>query len=321
MDAAAGSPSSPLRIVLCPWLAFGHLLPYLELAERLALRGHRVSFVSTPGNLARLPPPRSAAAPRVDLVALPLPRVEGLPDGAESTNSVSGETFELLWKAFDGLGAPFAEFLRAACAVEGTRPDWVIADTFNHWAAAVAVEHNVPCAMLLPTAAMIAGWTVRSSIAGSVFDEWADVDERPPAVPRYEWEGKSKLYVKHSASGMSIVQRASLTLQSCTITAIRSCAEWEGEVLPLLPALLGKPGKKVGLLVPRDENDGSFDREGVARAVRAVMLEEDTRSVFVANALEMQKVVADEKLQEKYIDEFVQHLRSRAGDGHSAPCC
>jgi hypothetical protein len=115
--------------VICPWLAFGHMLPYLELAERLALRGHHVSYVSTPRNIARLPPPR------VRLVALPLPQVDGLLDGAESTNSATGEAFELLWKAFDGLGVPFAEFLGAD---DGERPDWIIADSFNQWAAATA---------------------------------------------------------------------------------------------------------------------------------------------------------------------------------------
>jgi hypothetical protein len=139
MDAAAPT-SSPLRIVICPWLAFGHMLPYLELAERLALRGHHVSYVSTPHNIARLPPLRPAAAPRVRLVALPLPRVDGLPDGAESTNSATGKASELLWKAFDGLGAPFAEFLGAD---DGERPDWIIADSFNHWAAANAMELKV----------------------------------------------------------------------------------------------------------------------------------------------------------------------------------
>jgi hypothetical protein len=114
MDAR--SSSSPLRIVIFPWLAFGHLIPYLELAERLASRGHRVSYVSTPCNLARLPPLRPATAPLVDLVALPLPRVEGLPDGAESSHDFPDEMRELFFKAFDGLAAPFAEFLAAARA-------------------------------------------------------------------------------------------------------------------------------------------------------------------------------------------------------------
>jgi hypothetical protein len=108
-----------------------------------------VSYVSTPRNLARLPPLRPAAALRVDLVPLPLPRVDGLPDGAESTNDVPDEMRELHWKAFDGLAAPFAEFLAAACADEDRRPHWIIADSFHHWVAAAAVEHKVrpifPC--------------------------------------------------------------------------------------------------------------------------------------------------------------------------------
>jgi hypothetical protein len=140
---SSSSPQEPLRIVIVPWLAFGHLLPYLELAQRLASRGHLVSYVSTPHNLARLPPLRPSAAPCVDLVALPLPRVDGLADGAESTNDVPDDQREMHWKAFDGLAAPFAEFMAATYADVGTRPHWIIADSFHHWAAASAAEHKV----------------------------------------------------------------------------------------------------------------------------------------------------------------------------------
>ncbi|KAJ1274922.1 hypothetical protein BS78_05G096500 [Paspalum vaginatum] len=453
MDAAAvpTSPPRPLRIVIFPWLAFGHLLPYLELAERLASRGHRVSFVSTPGNIARLPPPRPAAAPRVDRVALPLPRVEGLPDGAESTNAVPHHKLPLLFAAFDGLAAPFASFLAAACADDSTRPDWVLADSFHYWVAATAAEHGVPCAMLLPSAAIIA------------------VSRDPDSLPRYEAKLNAQYSAKRVEAGMSIADRFRSALGKCAVTAIRSCAEWEPEHFPLVAPLLRKPvvplgllppspdggrgpeanaehaavrwldaqprgsvvyvalgsevpltvdqvrelalglelagtrflwalrkptsttgvpdgednvlppgfqertsgrglvatgwvpqtsilahaavggflthcgrnslvegllhgrplimlpifgdqgpnarvmeGKKVGLQVPRDEDDGAFDRHGVAGAVRAVMVGEETRKVFVENALKVQEVVADTELQERYIDEFIQRLRSFA---------
>jgi hypothetical protein len=69
-------------------------------------------------------------------------------------------------------------------------------------------------------------------------------------------------------------------------------------------------GRKVGLQVPRDEDDGSFDRQGIADTVRAVMVDGDTRRVFLTNAMKLQEVVADKELQERYIDEFVQRLRS-----------
>jgi UDP:flavonoid glycosyltransferase YjiC (YdhE family) len=464
MDAGT-STAGPLHIVICPWLAFGHLLPYLELAERLASRGHRVSFVSTPRNLARLPPPRQD----VDLVAIPLPRVEGLPDGAESTNDIPDEKRELHWEAFDGLAAPFAEFIASACADDRRKPHWIVADCFHHWAAAAAVAHGVPCAVLLPTAAMLAAaprQPPKDSASASVLEEHAAAETARLAVPRYERDGVATAYEEQCASGMSVAERWFLALDKCTVLAIRSCVEWEPETFRLVAPLLGKPvlplgllppspdggrrraagsseddatlrwldaqppssvlyvalgsevplsveqvhelalglelagarflwalrkptgtaalddnplppgfqdrtssqglvtmgwvpqlsilahaavggflthcgrnsliegllfghplvmlpivgdqgpnarqmeAKKVGLQVARDEDDGSFDRHGVAAAVRAVMLDGEARKGFVAGALKMQGVVADKERHERYVDEFVQQLRT-----------
>ena len=83
-------------------------------------------------------------------VALPLPAVDGLPEGAESTADVPPEKVELLKAAFDGLAAPFADFLAAACAGGreqasgfGRRPDWVVLDFAHHWLCPVAEQHQV----------------------------------------------------------------------------------------------------------------------------------------------------------------------------------
>uniref|UniRef100_A0A0E0RIR6 Uncharacterized protein n=1 Tax=Oryza rufipogon TaxID=4529 RepID=A0A0E0RIR6_ORYRU len=355
MDAD-GSP--PLRVVIFPWLAFGHLLPYMELAERMASRGHHVSFVSTPRNIARLPAPVASA---VELVALPLPRVDGLADGAESTNDVPDDEQGLLMEAFDGLAAPFADFLAAACADDGgggrrRRPDWVIADSFHHWAAPAAARHGVPCVALLPSAAVMAAWVVPPPATSS--------PSPAAAMPSYEWEKLKASFLaatSHGASssasgGMSRATRCSLTLERCTLAAMRSCVErtasrgvvtmgWApqiailehaavgaflthcgrnslvegisaGNPLVMLP-IAGDQGpnarlmeaRKVGLQVARDGADGSFDRHGVAAAVRAAIVDEETRKVFVANALKLREVVADEELHERYIDEFIHQLR------------
>ncbi|CAN6316545.1 unnamed protein product, partial [Urochloa humidicola] len=355
----------------------------------------------------------------------------------------------LLFKAFDGLAAPFADFLAAACADECRRPDWIVVDIFHHWAAAAAAEHKVPLAVYLPSAAAL----VRNPGA---------------AVPRYESErGKAQYGSDHG--GMSIFQRFFFVLERCTLAAMRSCVEWEPEFFPQVAPRLRKPvvplgllppsspdggkdaatvrwldvqppgsvlyvalgseaplpleqvhelalglelagtrflwalrkpagavpdadgggellppgfqertrgqglvamgwvpqvsilghaavggflthcgqssfveglffgrplvllpifgdqgsnarlleGKKVGLQVARDEDDGSFDRHGVASAVRAVMVDEETRGVYVANALKAQEIVADKELHERYIDEFVKELRLHANDGNS----
>nr|TKV91852.1 hypothetical protein SEVIR_9G124900v2 [Setaria viridis] len=222
MDTA---DDSTMHIVIFPWLAFGHLLPCLELAERLAARGHRVSFVSTPHNLARLPPVHPALARLVDLVALPLPRVDGLPDGAESTSDVPHDRFELHRKAFDGLAAPFAAFLDAACAAaDGRRkPDWVVADFIHHWLGDSHAEQ-------------------RQAIGHSM-----------SAAPAFEAQHTTEAFATEGASGPSIISRFVQTLTRSRFVAIRSCPELEPDAFPLLARLYGKPAVPLGLLPPQPD--------------------------------------------------------------------
>ncbi|RLN00959.1 hypothetical protein C2845_PM06G30170 [Panicum miliaceum] len=166
----ASPPSSHLHVVVFPWLAFGHTIPFLELSKRLARRGHAVTFVSTPRNAARLGAVPPELSGRLRVVGLGLPEVEGLPDGAESTADVPPEKVALLKKAFDGLVAPFA-LVAGACAGGNDataasfsrKPDWIILDFAHNWIWPIAEEHElfplltdifarpvVPAGLLLP---------------------------------------------------------------------------------------------------------------------------------------------------------------------------
>lgn len=66
--------------------------------------------------------------------------------------------------------------------------------------------------------------------------------------------------------------------------------------------------KGIGVEVARDEDDGSFDRDGVTTAVRRVVVE-DEGEVFSSNAKKLQELLADQGRQEQYVDELVEHLR------------
>lgn len=68
-----------------PWLAFGHMIPYLELSKGLAAKGIMVSYISTPTNLQRLPPVPPLLAPKMQLLPLPMQPVDGLPEDCEVT--------------------------------------------------------------------------------------------------------------------------------------------------------------------------------------------------------------------------------------------
>ncbi|KAM0837906.1 hypothetical protein ACQ4PT_061334 [Festuca glaucescens] len=147
--AAAGR----LEVVVFPWLAFGHMIPFVYTADSVANRassnkGHAVAFVSTPRNLARLPPVPASLSTLLRFVPLPLPAVEGLPEGAESTADLPPDKVELLKKAMDGLSGPLAAFLADAVAV-GRRPDWIVLDFCHHWVPPIADHHKVACAAFM----------------------------------------------------------------------------------------------------------------------------------------------------------------------------
>lgn len=127
-----------LQIAMFPWLAFGHMIPFLELSKRLAAYGHHIFYISTPRNLERLPKIPQNLAPLITLVPLPLPRIKNLPVDAEATTDVGFEMgHDLLKTAYDGLQQPMKLFL------EASRLDWIIYDFPSYWLSPIADQLGI----------------------------------------------------------------------------------------------------------------------------------------------------------------------------------
>ncbi|CAL5079640.1 unnamed protein product [Urochloa decumbens] len=255
--------SAALHLVVFPWLAFGHLIPFLELSKRLAARGHSVTFVSTPRNIARLPPVK---VDHVRMVALPLPAVDGLPEGAESTADLPPEKVELLKAAFDGLAAPFEEFLAAACSGGedqagpfARRPDWIVLDFAHYWLCPIAEKHQVPCAMfLIFTATATAYMGPRQEnmshprITPEDFMPMPRWFPSPPFLAFRRHEAAPVAAASElNASGISDTDRIWRAEERCRLLVVRSSPEAEPRVFPLLADLFRKPVLPAGLLCPR----------------------------------------------------------------------
>ncbi|XP_044366016.1 UDP-glycosyltransferase 91C1 [Triticum aestivum] len=277
--AAAGAGAGRLEVVVFPWLAFGHMIPFLELSKRLAARGHAVAFVSTPRNLARLPPMPAHLSARIRFVALPLPAVEGLPEGAEATSDLPPDKVELLKKAMDGLAGPLASFLADAVAA-GRRPDWVILDFCHHWVPPVADQHKVPCAAFL---------IFHAACMAFIGPRWANDDAYPRTKPEDftvppKWIPfpSTTVFLHHearrmladnfgeNASGRSDTDRLWDVFERCCLTIHRSCRELEPRMFTLLSDLLRKPAVPAGILLPeavedRDQDHRQSSSGGVLR--------------------------------------------------------
>ncbi|KAK3022746.1 hypothetical protein RJ639_045611 [Escallonia herrerae] len=126
-----------LHVVMFPWLAFGHMIPFLEFSKLIAQKGHKISFVSTPRNIDRLPKVASASSSLINFITLPLPHLDSLPENAEATIDVPVHKVHQLKTAFDGLQTELTQFLKASA------PDWVIYDFAPHWLPPIASELGI----------------------------------------------------------------------------------------------------------------------------------------------------------------------------------
>ncbi|CAK9159937.1 unnamed protein product [Ilex paraguariensis] len=252
---------SKLHVVIFPWLAFGHMIPFLDLSKFIAQKGHKVSFISTPRNIKRLPKLPPNLAPLINLVDLPLPRIHNLPEHAEATIDVCAEDVVFLKKAFDGLENDFSRFL------ENSSADWVIYDFAPHWLPPIASKLGISCAFFSIFSAWLITFAGRSAsmmIDGSdprkspedftVPPEWVPFPTNL-AYRQYETNWIQSA-IENTDSGFSDVYRLGSAIMGCDVILIRDCNELEPAWLKLFEELYQKPVIPVGLMPPSVKDSG-----------------------------------------------------------------
>ncbi|KAB1203865.1 UDP-glycosyltransferase 91C1 [Morella rubra] len=247
-----------LHVAVFPWLAMGHLIPFVHLSKCLARKGHRVSFISTPRNISRLPRIPPNLSPLINLVSLPLPHVDGLPDHAESSADVPYHKQRLLKRAFDLLKPQLTAVL------EASRPDWIIYDYASHWLPPLATQLGVSRAFFSlftaaclsfigPPAVLIDGDSRSTAEDFTVIPKWVPFHSNVA----YRIHEVSRYVDAVSAIGPEISDstRFGITAAESDVVAIRTSAELEPEWLNLLVDLYQKPVVPVGFLPPVMEDE------------------------------------------------------------------
>ncbi|KAK1317856.1 putative UDP-rhamnose:rhamnosyltransferase 1 [Acorus calamus] len=230
---------SGLHVVMFPWLAFGHMILFLELSKALAKKGHHTTYVSTPRNLKRLPPLPPNLTQTITFVALPFPSIDGLPDQAEATSDLPLESVEYLKKAYDELKTPFTTLISARCS------DWIIHDFASYWLPDVASDLGVPCAyfsIFPPPPAPLAVWEPFLSSRCAPQEELTSPPELadfPTKVSNLPFEAKQLLDFRFAvnASGVSDALQIRTSVRRCRALLVRGCHEFKSNWLALLAKL------------------------------------------------------------------------------------
>ncbi|KAH9295169.1 hypothetical protein KI387_038757 [Taxus chinensis] len=252
MDAAQ-EKEQEINVVMVPWLAQGHINPFINLCKTLASHGAvRLSFVSTPVNISRTRARFHGDQP-IELLELALPLVDGLPLGAECTSDIKPEMSHLLHAAFGRLEKPFENLLRRLS------PDFVIHDLPAHWAGAVAAKLGIPSLVFdvySPVASSYVLSQARSHGSGSGTTKTPeDLTRPPPDYPSaaiswrlFEARQVLRLFVP-GHGGAKVTDFMWAAYQRSSGILIKSCFEEEEKYLQYLRDGTGKPVISAGPLM------------------------------------------------------------------------
>ncbi|ESQ30419.1 hypothetical protein EUTSA_v10012012mg [Eutrema salsugineum] len=230
---------SKFHAFMYPSFGFGHMIPYLHLANKLVEKGHRVTVLL----------PKKAQKQLESLNMFPnsivydpvtLPCVDGLPVGAETTSDLSNSPKHVLYDAMDLLRDEIEEKVRAS------KPDLIFFD-FACWIPEVAKKFG---------AKSVSYQIVSAAFVAMFLAPGAELGFPPPGYP------SSKVLLRgHDANLYSLFvntrqwlfDRVTTGLKNCDIISIRTCAEIEGKLCGFIETQCQKKVLLTGPMFPKPQ--------------------------------------------------------------------
>ncbi|KAL0368269.1 UNVERIFIED_CONTAM: Beta-D-glucosyl crocetin beta-1,6-glucosyltransferase [Sesamum calycinum] len=139
-----------------PWLAHGHIFPYLELSRRLLIRKNfHIYLCSTPINSTSINTfiHNNNLSESIEVVELHLQPSHELPPHYHTTKNLPSHLAFTLMKAFQTAESSFSDIITTL------KPDLVIFDAFQPWAARLASSQGIPAVNFTPLGAATSSYT------------------------------------------------------------------------------------------------------------------------------------------------------------------
>uniref|UniRef100_M4EJS9 Glycosyltransferase n=1 Tax=Brassica campestris TaxID=3711 RepID=M4EJS9_BRACM len=215
---------SKFHAFMFPWFGFGHMTAFLHLANKLAEKGHKITFLLPKKGLKQLEPlnlfPKS-----IVFHILTIPSVDGLPDGAETTSDIPITLGSFLASAMDRTRGQVEETVRLG------KPDLIFFD-FAHWIPDIAREYGAKSVNFVTISAAC---VAISFVPGRSPDELAIP---PPGYP----------------SSKVLLHGQETRLVNCDVISIRTCQEMEGKFCDFIEREFQRKVLLTGPMLPEPDN-------------------------------------------------------------------
>ncbi|XAR49574.1 Anthocyanidin 3-O-glucoside 2''-O-glucosyltransferase [Bertholletia excelsa] len=247
-QAKMAAPS--FHIAMYPWFAMGHLTPFLHLSNKLAKKGHRISFL-IPTNTRPKLEHFNLHPDLINFVTIAVPHVEGLPPGAETTADAPFPLQPLLVTAMDRTES------HIECLLHDLRVEAVFFD-FTHWMPRVAQRLGIKCIHYCIVNSGTIGYTTSPEWQRLGREETPeDLMHPPPGYPyssvklhTHEARSIAAIWVAEFGSGMRFCDRLLISFSQCDAIAFRTCREIEGPLCDYLETQMAKPVLLLGPVLP-----------------------------------------------------------------------
>ncbi|XP_075504272.1 mogroside IIIx synthase-like [Primulina tabacum] len=234
---------SRFSILMFPWIAHGHVFPFLELAKKLSNKNFHMYFCSTAINLDSI---KTSFQERssIKLVELQLPSFPDLPPYFHTTKNVPPNLMPRLFQAFQMSVSSFTDI------ISNLKPDLLIFDGFQPWAAEAASSMNIPAVHFVTTGAATYSFAYHGFIC-------KDSTFPYPAVYLKDYERKAlqaescQLERNEDDKDYSF---GPLKLSN-DIVLIKTCRGIEGKYVDYLSVLCKKKVVPVGPLITQSYNE------------------------------------------------------------------
>ncbi|KAK8957749.1 Flavanone 7-O-glucoside 2''-O-beta-L-rhamnosyltransferase [Platanthera zijinensis] len=292
-----------IRVLMLPWLAHGHISPFLELAKKLCSSNIAVYLCSTPANLSSVEKRiDSETFPHLHLAELHLPADEDLPPHLHTTKNLPSHLMPALKTAFDRSAPTFSRLL------ESLSPHLLIYDFILPWAPVAAAQHSIPAVVFLPIAACTAAFFIHHLTR-------SPEDQLPFPAPRFPdpKQGEIMAMVNRMTNGISDGERMVQCLsRSDGFVALRSFREIDAKYIDYLSSIIQKEVVPVKPLLSPDENGGGEEAEWLSGKEKGTV-------VFVSVGSEYFMTEKEREEMGRGLDLcglcFIWSVRSEGGDG------
>ncbi|CAL5200736.1 unnamed protein product [Lathyrus oleraceus] len=247
------SPSS-LHIAMFPWFAMGHLTPYLHLSNKLAKRGHKISFFipkNTVNKLLHL----NLHPNLITFFPITVPHVDGLPHDAETTSDVPFSLFPLIATAMDQTDKQIELLLREVM------PQIVFFD-FQYWLPNITRNLGIKTLqyiILTPISTAYLG-SIQKQSQGKELTE-VDFMKPPSGFPDscIKFHSHELRYLASTTkivfgSGVFFFDRLHIGTTLADAIGFKGCNEIDGSYADYIETVFGKPVLLSGPLLPEPPN-------------------------------------------------------------------